>query len=418
MSDAGSPSAPVPRSRRMQEGLDVANAFIPQSYRLLAAAVALVVVAAGVWGVLGSVPTKAVGSGLIVRENQRIFPVQSRTSGLLGEILVETGALVESGDALAVVTLDEIDDELDLAKARLTQLKVQLSENQERIDIEVASKEADVEQQLELFHQLTDDLKTLRTRVQQVIEGEEDLLKQGYVKRTDVINYTQLSYELLSSITDIQVEIAAAQADLLDFRRVSSALIQSYHLDVEDEQRKINALESKRERDRTVHAPSNGVIEEIRAATGEVIAPAQTLLTMAVGGRGVEVLAFLQPDQGRRANEGMAVHVIPTTVKKEEFGSIRGEVVSVSEEPVSGEQIRALLQNEQLSETFAAGGEPYLSRIRLIEDSATASGFAWWSGDGAPFPVSLGTLARVEIVVREQPPITLIIPALRKLFGL
>ena len=46
------------------------------------------------------------------------------------------------------------------------------------------------------------------------------------------------------------------------------------------------------------------------------------------------------------------------------------------------------------------------------------SGFEWWSGKGPPYRITAGTVATVDVVVERVRPITLVIPALRKLLGI
>jgi HlyD family secretion protein len=95
---------------------------------------------------------------------------------------------------------------------------------------------------------------------------------------------------------------------------------------------------------------------------------------------------------------------------------MRGDVIYVSEAPISKAKINALLRNAELSAEFAQQGQPYLCRIDLIEAPNTVSGFAWWRGRGPPYPVTTGTRARISILVDERAPITLLLPTLAALF--
>ncbi len=174
---------------------------------------------------------------------------------------------------------------------------------------------------------------------------------------------------------------------------------------------------AQRALDRVVRASIGGRAEEIRISIGQQITAAEILMTVAHGGVGFDVIAFLRPDQARRIVIGMPAHVIPSAVNKAEFGSIRGTVLSISEEPVSKQQANALLRNEALAERFTSGGESFLVRITLIEDADSKSGFKWWPGMRPDFPINIGTLASVEIVLEERAPVTLVVPAMRQFLG-
>ena len=114
----------------------------------------------------------------------------------------------------------------------------------------------------------------------------------------------------------------------------------------------------------------------------------------------------------------MQALVSPSTVRREEFGAIRGTVDSLSSFPISFEGMVAVLQNQSLARTFSEDGPPYAGRIALLPDPATASGFAWTSPKASSQRLTAGTLASVEIKTRSQPPITLAVPLLKELLGI
>ena len=78
----------------------------------------------------------------------------------------------------------------------------------------------------------------------------------------------------------------------------------------------------------------------------------------------------------------------------------------------------AVLQNRQLVTRFSAHGAPYEARVGLIANAAGASGYAWASCNGPPVILSSGTTATAEVTVREQTPISLLLPLLRAKTGL
>ena len=54
----------------------------------------------------------------------------------------------------------------------------------------------------------------------------------------------------------------------------------------------------------------------------------------------------------------MPVHVLPSTVKAEEFGFIQGEVTSVSKFPVTEVEMFLLLENQSLVDVLSTGRRP------------------------------------------------------------
>ena len=114
----------------------------------------------------------------------------------------------------------------------------------------------------------------------------------------------------------------------------------------------------------------------------------------------------------------MVVLVSPTTVRREEYGSLKGTVEKVSAFPVSLDGMIAVLQNRKLAETFSESGPPYSGRVALVPDPSTTSGFAWTSPKAANEVLRSGTIASVEVKVASQAPITLVVPLLKETFGL
>ena len=109
--------------------------------------------------------------------------------------------------------------------------------------------------------------------------------------------------------------------------------------------------------------------------------------------------------------------ISPSTVPHVEYGYVTGVVESISEFPASVDSMAAVLQNQELAETFSNGGTPYSGGVALDPDANTASGFAWTTAKGAEVELTAGTVARVEIEVERQAPITLVVPLIREGLG-
>ena len=95
-----------------------------------------------------------------------------------------------------------------------------------------------------------------------------------------------------------------------------------------------------------------------------------------------------------------------------------GVVESISEFPASVDSMAAVLQNDELAQTFASRGTPYAGRIALTPDPAHRERPSpGRRPGGAEVRITAGTVARVEIEVERQAPITLVIPLIREGLG-
>ena len=169
-----------------------------------------------------------------------------------------------------------------------------------------------------------------------------------------------------------------------------------------------------------VKAPISGVIQEIRVGRGDVATAGAVMATIGPdeAESQTEVLALLRGTPRKRVAVGMEAHVVPDGTKKEEYGSMRGRVIFVSDGDVSNAHIDQILRNPHLTKSLLGDVAPLLARIELVSAKKNPSGFAWWSGTGPPYKITTGSVVTVDIVVEQVRPISLVMPALRKLLSL
>jgi HlyD family secretion protein len=162
------------------------------------------------------------------------------------------------------------------------------------------------------------------------------------------------------------------------------------------------------------------MIREIRLGRGDVAAAGSVVATVGPDRQSYyQVMALLKGSTRKRAAPGMEAHIVPDSIKKEEYGSMKGSVTSVSDEDVSFEHVDQIVHNEQLTKNLFGGeSAALLAYVKLEPTTDNPSGFEWWSGRGPPYKITAGSVATVDIIVERVRPITLIIPALRKLLSI
>lgn len=166
-----------------------------------------------------------------------------------------------------------------------------------------------------------------------------------------------------------------------------------------------------------VVAPKDGRVIEVTASRRSLVGKGDSILTLSDEREGILAQAFIA-DVGNLADPGMKAEVSPLIIKKEEFGYMVGKVTYGSEYPVREKLLNDLLHNRALVDALMRGGAPYLVTVELSPDPATHSGYKWSSSNGPPEKIHAGMMCDVRIVVREQRPITMVIPALKSFLGL
>lgn len=95
-----------------------------------------------------------------------------------------------------------------------------------------------------------------------------------------------------------------------------------------------------------------------------------------------------------------------------------GKVKTVAKFPSTAPGMMRIFNNDKLVQQLAAGAAPIAVLADLIPSASTPSGYKWSSPRGPDTEVESGTLCSATITVRQQRPITLVIPMLRTTLGL
>lgn len=170
----------------------------------------------------------------------------------------------------------------------------------------------------------------------------------------------------------------------------------------------------------TINAVYSGQILDLRIQKDAVVAEGDmvgSLIRDSKAKENTSVVLYVPMEQGKRIREGMTANVSPSTVNREEYGYIIGQVKSISEYAVTRESMLNTLYNEQMVHAFAGEDTAVMEvRIELFRSTETVSGYRWSTQDGAPTVIEAGTICQGEVWVASRRPIDLVLPFLRGLF--
>ncbi|MEM8572307.1 MAG: NHLP bacteriocin system secretion protein [Pseudomonadota bacterium] len=406
------------RTQRNRDQLDVQITLIPRAFQFLFVAVALLMGAAGYWSVFGVLPTKAAGEGLIVSAGYQLRVAQSEAEGRIQSIAVAIGDEVDADDAIAELDQSGLEIQISEAQAAVDDLTARYNAIRTQLTAQIADHETTNAQLEAIYETSLQEIEEGQSRLAAFLEGEESLQEQGLATRSTVISTLVSQQNMAVQLATLKTQHAERLRDLADLKTESALRIDAAEEQLDAGTRELERLEALRARDTLVRAPGPGRIEEIRVSIGQNVTQDTTIATIAQSGGGAEVIAFLEAAEARRVTVGMPVQVVPSSINKAQYGSMRGRVSTLSPEPVSIAYASALLRNAALAQQLTESGTSYLARIELFEDRTSASGYEWWSGQGPSFPIDEGSLAQVDVILEERAPITLVIPAFRALIGL
>lgn len=389
----------------------------PAGWVALLAACALTL-AALAWGIVGTIPTRVDGNGIFISTGGQVLDAVGPGSGILAALEVRIDTQVRRGEVIG--RLQQTDTERSHRNARevLAERQRDLSRRQAEMARERVLKERTFLEHESALRQVLAAAEQRNRYLNRSVASYEELASRGVITRARVEDMRKESSAVEQQIGQARADLIRIQADREDLSSLQERDRAQLESQVSDAQRQVDRFAGELEQSSQIRSPVDGRVTEIKVATGSVVSLGQPLVSIETAGDGLQVIAFVPPTKGKKVQAGMAVRIEPSTVRKEEFGTLIGTVSEISEFPATAPGMRSVLQNDQLVQQFSAEGPPYSARITLQRTADAPSGYRWSSGNGPEIRLASGTLAKVQVTVRVQPPISLVIPALRRLSGI
>ncbi|MCP4293898.1 MAG: NHLP bacteriocin system secretion protein [bacterium] len=381
-------------------------------------ALCAIVVTIVIWGIFGRIPTMVMGPAVILRTGGVIdIPTQGQ-----GPVTIagntKVGSVIKAGQVIATISQVELSTQIEVDRVRLDQLQ---NEHNETVDhcetlrknkassFDLQRKDLDVliKQQNDLVQKIRENLEAVTALYKDRTVSDLELIKA----KKDLVNSESTLLGFQEKLANISVLESEAYHDLEQLRFQSSQAVNELNTEIKVQELRLKTMSQ-------VISPYTGRVLEVMANNGTVVDIGTPLVSLEQTDKAMEVMIFISDTVGEKVDPGMKVELTPSTVNREKFGYIIGKVNYVSEFPVTEREMSKLLDNPSLVEQLAANGVPVQVNADLTLDSKTPSGYMWSSGRGPMLKISSGTLCSASIVVSEQPPITLVVPFLKKFFGL
>lgn len=361
------------------EQLDTAmRVTSPMSWVALGA-IGSLILAAVVFSIVGWIPVKVHATGILLRGAQ-VQTVQVTEAGVIEAILVTEGEVVEEGQEVARLRLQEVEAEMEATGQRIAALEDQAAAR----GAETSILESGYRRQLH-------DLRVRRGDVQRLVE-------RGLKTRNDVA-------AIDAQISGVQAQLV--QAELGESQRANQ---------IGEERRKLAQLAARLADGASVRSRSRGEVTAVLKASGQVIRPGERLLNLEDPDAPLHALLFVPFAEGKKVVPTMEVRISPSTVRPDEHGFMLGTIGEVSAQPVTPEEVRSTLNNDQLAQRFAQD-TPFRVLAEPQTDPLTKSRFAWTSSDGPAHEIAGNTPCTAQIIIDRRRPISYVIPALRKAMG-
>jgi HlyD family secretion protein len=389
----------------------------------------------GVWTVLGNVPTKVFGRGVLLRP-RRVVSVQALGGGRLEALNVRPGDAVKKGDLLGRVDQSEVRRRIQDDRQLLLILEVQhqtksasqeqqtgLQEQQDQLERKfLQAQRQSLERSLADTQALTDTLKRR-------YDSMQELRKSGLVAEVapEVIGSEQAWRENLAKILDYKarLEQTEGQAKQLETRfgslaRENLEATTARQNQMAELRARVAQAELQVAKSGDVVSGYSGRVAEVFASVGQVLPAGGALLSLEIQeAEAVLVgLVYFPVKDGKKVQVGMPIQVTPDTVERERFGGIRGKVIAVSPLPVTREGALSTIGNADLVREIMTEGACLEVTVQLEPDPSTFSHYRWSSSRGPRLQMSSGLTVQGRVTIEGRAPATYLIPLLREASGI
>lgn len=380
-------------------------------------AVLLLCSAASVWAVKGSISTTATGNGMIVRVGG-VINVVARATGTVRSIDVKVGHHIRAKQLVATVAQPALTEKVRGLRDELASLEVKRDRDLKLKAEEVAIRMEAIARQKTNAERSVVELTEQAALADAQTAVQEQLSAKGLVTNLQVIAAREKAVDIRSQIEDKKALLKQLDAQNVEAQSQTASLDSDLRFQIANKEREIRAAESEKVLLETVESPYAGEVLEIKVSPGGSVTADAPVMSIQPDSEGMEAVAYVSALQAKDVALGMEARVSPSTVKREEYGFIRGHVVFVADYPATTAALMRTFQNEQVTAVMAATGPVTEVRVVLEPDPRAISGFLWSSPGGPPVRISAGTLTLTEIVTQNRAPIVLVVPLLREKLGL
>jgi multidrug efflux pump subunit AcrA (membrane-fusion protein) len=156
-----------------------------------------------------------------------------------------------------------------------------------------------------------------------------------------------------------------------------------------------------------ITSPFEGQVLETRAREGAYLQPGTPVLRLEPVGEPLVAVLFVSPADGKKLAAGMTVHLLPSTVRQEEYGYLLGTITYVSPLPMSTESIVEVLGNAGLAQQLSPIPNPVEVFVSLQPSESNPSHYEWTSSRRPDTILQGGTFIRGRVILNVVRPIDL-----------
>lgn len=367
--------------RRYNDQVDEAE--IVKSSRIIWCFLLLIIILL-IWSYFASIVEVSKGTGKVIPTSREQL-IQSLEGGILSELYVREGDIVEKGQILAQLDLTKTEATVEESAARYRALLANIA----RLESEVNETELTFPDELSIYAELIRAETRLYETRQQALEesvlglqealdlvGEEltltrMLAKQGAASNVDVLKLQRQVSDLKLRITDKRSEYMVQSREELGKARAEASSLESVV------RGRVDSLSRL-----TLKSPVRGIVKDVSVTTkGGVLPPSGELMQIVPLEDQLLIEARISPRDIAYIHPGQEAKVKITAYDYSIFGGLEGVVTTISPDTIQDE----------------VKPEVYYYRVYIRTDTDTLI-----DKESQSFPIVPGMIATVDIRTGEK----------------
>ncbi|MFD0862944.1 NHLP bacteriocin system secretion protein [Sungkyunkwania multivorans] len=381
--------------------------------------IAIILTTAIAWSFWGHVKTKLNVVGVLL--GGEIHEVVSTAQGQLIDLKVTIGDIVESGDVIATIEQPQLSQQIEEARALLSERQFELAQltsfgsQESKLQSEFLSQ-----QRNSIQLQIKTQQKAL-TFLNNQLKTEKDLQAKGLITTVQVVNTEQQIENAQNQIESLKAQMAQTSSQKLNLDFDSDQKRTLLQQRIAKAERALEQLIERFDIQSNITSPYDGEVVEVLTDTGIIVGQGTPLFKLKNQNDAADNLRgvlYIPSQDGKKIKVGMEALVAPSTVQPQDFGFMKAKVTYVSDFPITQKGMMTSVKNDQIVQGFIGMGAPFEVHVKFEKDNEAYSGFRWTSAQGPKVFINEGTSCIGKITVKSEAPITIVIPALRKFFDL
>jgi len=384
------------------------------------------------WSFLGQVPHQISGVGLIIESRHPIVVTSSNAEGGVIDLMVPIGATVKAGDRIISIENPELDKEVATATSYLDILTTQDTKTTKDEDRLIGLQKTSVEKQLTLARETQKQTSHLVKMYETQVANLKELVDQQLISTSQLLEGRSSLFSAMQQMAQQESIIAQTEAQLEStLSRIDENRLQRDQ-EIARARNEVARLTIQRAEATEVTAPVGGKVIDHKVDIGSVVEPGSPIATILPIGtegldglpgpkkkrKGFSALIYLPFGKGKQVLKDMPALVSLPYIRPSRYGYIKGKVSEVAEY-VTGSGLAVQIGSAKLASSIQGDIQtPLEITIELENDDSTVSGLAWTSTGGYPETIPLLALCTVQVTVRYDRPIALVVPWMKDLAGI